>query len=275
MKYPFCITPRPGNNGAADSFRLDYRDPPVSDLLNLTHCPNRTSDKSVRDRFVREFATLGIMRALLDGDYQYERDEAHLSSLNWTTELLIAAKLAKESPKLPEQTLAHLCKLRAPNGHLDPTTNAATLANRPNKLAEIICDLTTAPGLVIALGHGGIQVAYDTALALREITSEPIDIFPVRFSGHKKLDLAPFVDSTERNYLKDISQGRTAVVIDDDACSGLTISSMLLFLKDEGIQTPMGVTPVRSGEDITGEFNPQVYFTDSWSAYTFTKQQNN
>ncbi len=115
--------------------------------------------------------------------------------------------------------------------HRDERTMGATTPGRAKKSAELIAQETDGPLLMIPLCHGGFAAAIQVELAHRRLKPEAdVAVYPVRYSRSKHNDTTPRISKKEMKYLKGVAEGRTVVVVDEDAITGSSIDSSIQHL---------------------------------------------
>lgn len=97
---------------------------------------------------------------------------------------------------------------------------------------SIIQDTNNRDILLIPLGHGGVPAGIDVYNFYTMLSeSESSIIYPVRFSRLKKGDKMPRLTDEETVFLKDKSQGRQAIIFDEDTNTGETLIQALGYFQ--------------------------------------------
>jgi hypothetical protein len=117
---------------------------------------------------------------------------------------------------------AHKCKDQRTSSAMDPSYCKSSAES----LTQVDDDI-----LFIALGNGGIAPGLDVFLRFLENGSDS-NFYPVRFSMEKQGDLVPQLTDCEIRYLRDLIQGKSLVIFDEDTSSGQTLDDAHTFFTD-------------------------------------------
>jgi hypoxanthine-guanine phosphoribosyltransferase len=119
----------------------------------------------------------------------------------------------------------------------DPTTLEAQRPERAAAAAERLhAHIGVRDLLVLPICHGGLLPAIEGTAYYQRMTGADAATYPIRYSRTKQLDRRPKVQPEALEHMREAAQDRTVVVYDDDTKTGRTVTRMLRYLQENGVQ---------------------------------------
>ncbi len=117
----------------------------------------------------------------------------------------------------------------------DNVTWEALRPNRSIETARRIVDRHRGEDvMMVALAHGGVAAGMDVFLRYCDLSSSKGSIlYTARFSTQKLGDKEPRVTEREAQALRQLKEGKSVIIFDEDICSGVTISQAVEFFRDK------------------------------------------
>lgn len=113
----------------------------------------------------------------------------------------------------------------------DGTTAESTSPTLSLDTAWRLAAKTDEPLLVMPLCHGGFLAGIQMLLYHQQNNPKSNTlVYPVRHSRDKHGDLVPHISDAELKYLREISEGRTIAIFDEDAASGHSVLETARYL---------------------------------------------